>query len=367
MTVRSALDRGPWTVDRGPWTWTVDRGPWTDVLVPTLPRGNAVFDALRRLRHPDQPSQRIVERSWVRSAEKAPLGSFGRDAPLGSFGRIGFVRQKRGFGRQKKPLWVRSAERDWVRSAEEATLGSFGRTRLGCRQVGSFGRGSHFGFVRRSDFVGRGSHFGFVRQKKPLWVRSAERDWVRSAEEATLGSVGRIGFVRQKKPLWVRSAELGSFGRRSHFGFVRQNWVRSAEEATLGSFGSSASPSLGAAESFQLVKEPGRTGPYPWYRQRSAGTLRGFRESHRNSPPRSLCGAFLGFAGWASLRRRWAWEGDAGIAHKTTAGVANLSGTALALAEPPTPTLPHKGGGSQKSPPPLWGRVGVGGLGIART
>src|SRR4051794_3165326 len=30
---------------------------------------------------------------------------------------------------------------------------------------------------------------------------------------------------------------------------------------------------------------------------------------------------------------------------------------------PPTPTLPHKGGGGQKLPPPLWGRVGVGGRG----
>src|SRR5579883_1245240 len=27
---------------------------------------------------------------------------------------------------------------------------------------------------------------------------------------------------------------------------------------------------------------------------------------------------------------------------------------------PPTPTLPHKGGGSLFLPPPLWGRVGVG-------
>src|SRR5690348_15277993 len=29
---------------------------------------------------------------------------------------------------------------------------------------------------------------------------------------------------------------------------------------------------------------------------------------------------------------------------------------------PPTPTLPHKGGGRKRPPPPLWGRVGVGGL-----
>src|SRR5207244_2510888 len=36
------------------------------------------------------------------------------------------------------------------------------------------------------------------------------------------------------------------------------------------------------------------------------------------------------------------------------------SGTSSAIATPPTPTLPHKGGGSQKSPPPLWGRVGWG-------
>src|SRR5207247_7456467 len=41
-------------------------------------------------------------------------------------------------------------------------------------------------------------------------------------------------------------------------------------------------------------------------------------------------------------------------------GVALLPGTSAAIARPPTPTLPHEGGGSQKSPPPLWGRVGWG-------
>ena len=247
----SSFGIGPWTVDRGP----KDRGPWT---VCTRSHAPAWECRLRRSASSSTP------RTTFATDRGAFLGSFGRGSHLG------FVRQ------------------NWVRSAEQATLGSFGR-------------------------------IGFVRKRKPLGVRSAERDWVRSEEEATWGSFGRT--------------RLGSFGRRSHLGFVRQNaigfvrqrkplgvrsaerdWVRSAEEATLGSFGSSLSPSVGAAESFQLVKEPGRTGPYPWYRQHSAGTLRGFRESHRNSPPRSLCGALLGFAGWASLRRRWAWEGDAGIA-----------------------------------------------------
>src|SRR5438128_1433427 len=37
-----------------------------------------------------------------------------------------------------------------------------------------------------------------------------------------------------------------------------------------------------------------------------------------------------------------------------------IPATSSAIACPPTPALPHKGGGSQKSPPPLWGRVGWG-------
>ena len=102
-------------------------------------------------------------------------------------------------------VWVRSARREFVWSAD---LGSVGAARV--RLVGGFGFGrrsaSSFGH-HGAEFVlsARASSFG-----RRIWVRSARREFVWSAR---LASFGAVGFVRRRLRIFVGYVQRTRFRR----------------------------------------------------------------------------------------------------------------------------------------------------------